>query len=93
MDAATVRRMAELSRIAMSEEDIAFYQEALAKILKLEESLLDIPTEGVVPMSQIHEGATPLRSDKVTEPNERDLLQSVAPATMAGLYLVPKVIE
>lgn len=93
MDAATVRRMAELSRIAMSEEDIAFYQEALAKILKLEESMLAIPTEGVVPMLQVHEGATPLRADVVTEHNQRELLQSTAPAIMAGLYLVPKVIE
>ncbi len=93
MDAATVRRMAELSRIAMNDQDIAFYQEALAKILKLEESLLAIPTDGVVPMSQVHDGATPLRADVVAEHNERDLLQSTAPAIMAGLYLVPKVIE
>ncbi len=93
MDATTVRRMAELSRIAMSEQDIAFYQDALAKILKLEESMLAIPTDGVVPMSQVHEGTAPLRADVVTEHNERDLFQSTAPAIMAGLYLVPKVIE
>jgi aspartyl-tRNA(Asn)/glutamyl-tRNA(Gln) amidotransferase subunit C len=93
MDTATVKRMAELSRIAMSEQEMSFYQEALAKLLKLEENVLAIPTEGVQPMSQIHEEATPLRLDVVTESDERDLFQSVAPATMAGLYLVPKVIE
>jgi aspartyl-tRNA(Asn)/glutamyl-tRNA(Gln) amidotransferase subunit C len=50
-------------------------------------------TAGVEPMAHPFDAATRMREDVVTETNERELMQSIAPATEAGLYLVPKVIE
>jgi aspartyl-tRNA(Asn)/glutamyl-tRNA(Gln) amidotransferase subunit C len=44
-------------------------------------------------MAHPFDAATRMREDVVTETNERELMQSIAPATEAGLYLVPKVIE
>jgi aspartyl-tRNA(Asn)/glutamyl-tRNA(Gln) amidotransferase subunit C len=44
-------------------------------------------------MSHAHGSALRLREDKVTEGDQREQFQSVAPQVEAGLYLVPKVIE
>jgi aspartyl-tRNA(Asn)/glutamyl-tRNA(Gln) amidotransferase subunit C len=52
-----------------------------------------VNTEGVVPMSHPLEVVQRLREDTVTERDQRDEFQKVAPATRDGLYLVPRVIE
>ncbi|MES9845455.1 MAG: Asp-tRNA(Asn)/Glu-tRNA(Gln) amidotransferase subunit GatC, partial [Candidatus Sedimenticola sp. 6PFRAG5] len=52
-----------------------------------------VGTEGVVPMAHPLHMVQRLREDVVTETNQRDNFQSVAPLTEDGLYLVPKVIE
>ena len=52
-----------------------------------------VDTRGVLPMAHPQEGGARLRDDLVTETNQRDRFQRIAPATDAGLYLVPKVIE
>ena len=50
-------------------------------------------TEGIVPMAHPLDMQQPLRSDVVTEKNERDILIKLAPKAEEGLYLVPTVIE
>jgi len=50
-------------------------------------------TEGVLPMAHPLEMSQRLRADRVTETDQRELFQSIAPQTEAGLYLVPRVIE
>ncbi len=93
MDQETVKKMATLARISLSEAEIPVYVESLQKLLALEEKMLSIDTTGVEPLSHSLDIAQRLREDVVTETNERALLQSIAPRTMAGLYLVPKVID
>lgn len=93
MDRATVKKIASLAKIAISEEESGYYEAALNKILALEEKMLEIDTTGIEPMSHSLDMVQRMRQDVVTEKNERELLLSIAPQTMAGLYLVPKVIE
>ncbi len=52
-----------------------------------------VDTKGVVPMAHAQDLMLPLREDAVTEGDQHELFQSVAPAVERGLYLVPKVIE
>ena len=93
MDQATVRKMAKLSRLHLTDEEIPYFQNALNRILVLEDKLKEVDTTGVEPMYHSIETTLYLREDEVTESNERELMQSIAPQIMAGLYLVPKVIE
>jgi aspartyl-tRNA(Asn)/glutamyl-tRNA(Gln) amidotransferase subunit C len=52
-----------------------------------------VDTTGITPMSHSQDVTQRLREDVVTKTNQRELFQSIAPATQDGLYLVPKVIE
>ncbi|MPS47642.1 Asp-tRNA(Asn)/Glu-tRNA(Gln) amidotransferase subunit GatC [Methylobacillus sp.] len=88
-----VKRIAHLARIAVSEEEAEATLVKLSGILGLIEEMQAIDTSGIVPMSHSQDVTQRLREDVVTESNQRDLLQSIAPAVENGLYLVPKVIE
>jgi aspartyl-tRNA(Asn)/glutamyl-tRNA(Gln) amidotransferase subunit C len=50
-------------------------------------------TNGVSPMAHPLDQMQRLRPDAVTETDQRDAFQTIAPQTEAGLYLVPKVID
>jgi aspartyl-tRNA(Asn)/glutamyl-tRNA(Gln) amidotransferase subunit C len=93
LDANEVEKIAHLARLAIREEDIPEYARNLSNILELVEQMNAVDTSGVGPMAHPQEMAQRLRPDAVTEPNERELFQSIAPKVEAGLYLVPKVIE
>jgi aspartyl-tRNA(Asn)/glutamyl-tRNA(Gln) amidotransferase subunit C len=93
MDEATVKKMAALARIRIKEDEMAYYQAALAKMVGLSNHLLSVDSEGVAPMYRPHEGVQFLREDLVTEVDRREVYLDLAPASVAGLYLVPKVME
>ena len=65
----------------------------LTGILGLIEQMQAVNTTGILPMSHSQDVTQRLRDDVVTETNQRELFQSIAPAVKDGLYLVPKVIE
>lgn len=88
-----VKRIAHLARLAIDEADIPSYARSLSDILDLVEQMKYVDTSGVEPMAHPLDASQRLRDDEVTEPNQRELFQSIAPATEAGLYLVPRVIE
>lgn len=88
-----VRKIAELARLAISEDDIPEYSKNLSSILDLVEQMKGVDTEGVVPMAHPQDAGQRLREDVVTETDRREHFQGSAPATEAGLYLVPKVLE
>jgi aspartyl-tRNA(Asn)/glutamyl-tRNA(Gln) amidotransferase subunit C len=90
---ADVHRIAHLARI---EIDAAEAEDARAKldaIFGLINELAAVDTTGVVPMAHAQDVMLPLRTDAVTESDQRALFQGVAPAVEDGLYLVPKVLE
>lgn len=88
-----VKRVAHLARIAIDEQDIAGYAKGLSEILALVEQMNSVDTEGVTPMAHPMETSQRLREDEVTEVDQRERFQRIAPLTQDGLYLVPKVIE
>ena len=69
------------------------YARNLSDILALVEQLNAVDTAGVEPMAHPLDATQRLRPDEVTETDEREAFQAIAPQTEAGLYLVPKVIE
>jgi aspartyl-tRNA(Asn)/glutamyl-tRNA(Gln) amidotransferase subunit C len=92
-----VRRLARLARIAIQPEESAAVIERLNRVLGLIDQMRAVDTAGIEPMAhaldaQLSKGQR-LRPDAVTETNQRELFQAVAPAVQDGLYLVPKVIE
>lgn len=88
-----IKRIAHLARIEINEQEAASTLTKLSGILGLIEQMQAVNTEGIVPMSHSQDLAQRLREDVVTETNQRESFQSIAPMTDHGLYLVPKVIE
>lgn len=92
-DKSEVEKVAQLARLHMSEAEAAEVASRITDILALIDQMQSIDTDGVEPLAHPLDVTQPLREDKVTEVNRRDELQTLAPATEDGLYLVPKVIE
>jgi aspartyl-tRNA(Asn)/glutamyl-tRNA(Gln) amidotransferase subunit C len=88
-----VKRIAQLARIEVGEDEAAGYLAQLGSILSLVEEMQAVDTTGVEPMAHAQDVVLRLREDVVSEANRRDAYQAVAPQVEAGLYLVPKVIE
>ena len=88
-----IRRIAQLARIAIGDEESAQVRDRLNRVLGLIDQLQAVDTTGIEPMSHALDLVQPLRPDAVTESNQRARFQSGAPAVEGGLYLVPKVIE
>jgi aspartyl-tRNA(Asn)/glutamyl-tRNA(Gln) amidotransferase subunit C len=88
-----IRRIAQLARIALRDEEAEMVRERLNRVLGLIDQLQAVPTAGVEPMSHALDLVQPLRPDAVTETDQRERFQAGAPAVRDGHYLVPKVIE
>ena len=88
-----ITRIALLARLELSAAETADMAEKLNDILAMVDQMSAVDTSSVEPMSHPQEVMQRLREDAVTEPNQRELFQAVAPAVEDGLYLVPKVIE
>ncbi|MGB5276431.1 MAG: Asp-tRNA(Asn)/Glu-tRNA(Gln) amidotransferase subunit GatC [Gammaproteobacteria bacterium] len=93
LDTDDIKSIAQLARLKIDEADVPGYATNLSNILDLVEQMNSVDTEGVIPMSHPLDVVQRLREDEVTETNQRDAFQKVAPATQDGLYLVPRVIE
>jgi aspartyl-tRNA(Asn)/glutamyl-tRNA(Gln) amidotransferase subunit C len=93
IDKTEIEKLARLARISISENDSADVADRITRILDLVDQLQAVDTTGVAPMSNPLDAIQTLRSDEVTEINQRELFQSIAPSAEEGLYLVPKVIE
>lgn len=93
LDAEQVKKIAHLARIEINDADIPGYAETLSNILDLVDQMSAVNTDNVEPMAHPMDASQRLRADVVTETNNREQFQSVAPKTEDGLYLVPQVIE
>ena len=88
-----IRRIAELARLEVGEAELVAMQHELNGILGLVDQMGAIDTSGVEPMSHPQAASQRLREDRVTEADQREGFQAVAPQVEDGLYLVPKVVE
>ncbi|WP_415879895.1 Asp-tRNA(Asn)/Glu-tRNA(Gln) amidotransferase subunit GatC [Methylomonas sp. TEB] len=88
-----VKKIAHLARLGIAEQDVEHYAKDLSGVLELMTQMGQLDTTGVTPMAHPLDQMQRLRDDAVTETNQRDHFQTIAPQTEAGLYLVPKVID
>ena len=88
-----VEKIAHLARLGLSEADLPRTTETLNNILGLIDRMQAVDTTGIEPLAHPLETTQRLRTDAVTESNQRDTYQAIAPAVEEGLYLVPRVIE
>ena len=93
VDSATVRHIAKLARISVSEEEVAKLAPELSNILGWVEQLQEVDVSGIEPMSAVIPNHQRLRDDQVTEGGIRDAVLKNAPVAEHGFFAVPKVIE
>ena len=88
-----IARLAELARLELPPAEAEAMREQLNGILAMVDRMAAVDISGVAPMSHPQEMTQRLREDAVTETDQREHFQSIAPAVEDGLYLVPQVIE
>jgi aspartyl-tRNA(Asn)/glutamyl-tRNA(Gln) amidotransferase subunit C len=93
VDAATVRRIAHLARIAVAEDEIEHLKGELNAMLAFVEQLSEVNVEGVEPMTSVTPMQMKKRHDVVTEGDDAEAVLKNAPATQDNYFLVPKVVE
>ena len=93
LNIADVEKVARLARLAMSADEIQTAHAQLSNIFGFIAEMQAVDTSGIEPMSHSQEISQRLRPDIVTEENQREAFQSIAPQVEQGLYLVPQVIE
>ena len=93
VDTATVRHIAKLARIAMSDAEVEALVPELNNILGWVEQLQEVDVTGVEPMTAVIPNTLRLRDDEVTDGGIRDQVLANAPVAEHGFFAVPKVIE
>ncbi|WP_296744233.1 Asp-tRNA(Asn)/Glu-tRNA(Gln) amidotransferase subunit GatC [Mesorhizobium sp.] len=93
VDLKTVKRVAHLARIAVSEEDAERMTGELNAILGFVEQLNEVDVSGVEPMTSVTPMEMKKRQDAVTDGNKAADIVANAPATEENFFLVPKVVE
>jgi aspartyl-tRNA(Asn)/glutamyl-tRNA(Gln) amidotransferase subunit C len=88
-----VRSIAHLARLHIEEDAVDHYVDDLSSILALVDQMNQVDSQGVKPLSNPLDATQRLRDDEVTEENQRDKFQQIAPDVAEGLYRVPRVIE
>lgn len=93
LSATDIQRIAELSKLHISNEQLTPLTHQLENILNLVKKMDDAKTQNVVPLAHPFNATQPLRADIISENDQRDLFQQNAPHVEAGLYIVPKYME
>ncbi|MGH1487444.1 MAG: Asp-tRNA(Asn)/Glu-tRNA(Gln) amidotransferase subunit GatC [Cellvibrionaceae bacterium] len=93
MDANEIAKLAQLAKINIDNNMVDDVAESITSILTLVDQLQAVDTSNIEPMSHPMDAVQRLRADIVTENNQREQLQTTAPAVDNGLFLVPKVID
>jgi len=93
LDNDDVRQIAHLARLAVDDQRLPEHASNLSAILEFVEAMSAVDTSNVDPLAHPLEMRQRLRPDEVSEDNQRELFQGIAPAVEDGLYLVPRVIE
>ena len=93
VDEATVKRIARLARIKVSEEEAKGLEKELSGILDWVEQLNEVDVSGVEPLTRVVPIELKKREDKVTDGESADDILKDAPMAEDGVFVVPKVVE
>lgn len=93
VDQATVRRIAHLARIAVTDEEVPHLQGELNAILSFVEELSSVDVSDVEPMTSVIPMKMTWREDAVTDHAGADVVVGNAPVCEDHFFTVPKVVE
>jgi aspartyl-tRNA(Asn)/glutamyl-tRNA(Gln) amidotransferase subunit C len=93
VDEATVRRIARLARIKITDDEAKGLEGELSSILDWVEQLKEVDTENVEPMTRVVPISLKQREDVVTDGEKADEIVANAPMSEDGFFVVPKVVE
>ncbi len=93
IDAATVRKVARLARIAQPEDTLEGLARELNGIMAWIEQLSEVDTDGVEPMTSAVHMLAPMRDDVVTEGGDPEVVLTNSPKRSGNFFVVPKVVE
>jgi len=93
VDTATVRHIAKLARLQMSDAEVGALVPELNNILGWVEQLGEVDTSGVEPLTAVIDQQLRLRDDIVNDGGYREAVLANAPDAQHGFFAVPKVIE
>lgn len=93
MNREDIQQLAKLAQLHIADEQADEVAASIGNVLALVDQLSAANTDNVKPMAHPLDAVQILRADEVSEPNVREKMQAIAPATENGLYLVPKVID
>ena len=92
-DKSEVEKIAHLARLHISDSEADEVTARIGDILGLIDQMQSVDTYGVEPLAHPLDVVQRLREDVITEKDQRQDLQTLAPTSQDGLYLVPKVLE
>tara|TARA_R110001583_G_scaffold120952_1_gene272240 strand:+ start:135 stop:422 length:288 start_codon:yes stop_codon:yes gene_type:complete len=93
LDQNEISKLARLARISVADSETAELSQRIGDILNMVDVMQAVDTQNVVAIANPHDAVQRLRTDEVTEVDQREHFQTIAPKTEDGLYLVPQVIE
>ena len=93
LDKSEIEKIAHLARLHVSESEADEVATRITDILGLIDQMQTVDTESVEAMAHPLEVVQRLRADDITERDQRDALQKLAPASENGMYLVPRVLD
>lgn len=93
MDQKTVRKVARLGRLALSDAQLDRMGTQITGIMKWIDQLAEVNTDNVEPLANVANIELKLRTDEVTDGGNAQNVLSNAPEEMQGFYVVPKVVE
>lgn len=88
-----IKKIAQLARLAVNDQQTAVLHKDLTKILQLVEQMNTANIDNVEPLAHPLDEKQSLRDDVVTEIDQRDIFQTIAPLFENHYYLVPKVLD
>ncbi len=88
-----LQKVAHLARLSIAEDELEETTAQINSVLAVIEQMQCVDTKHLEPLAHPLDLTQRLREDEVTETNQREALQAMAPKVHAGLYMVPKVIE
>ena len=93
IDNTTVKKIATLARLDVTESDIEYFVPQLQGLMKWIDQLQEVNTNDVEPLASVSEINLIWREDKVTDGDKADDVLANAPETMENFFVVPKIVE
>ena len=93
IDNATVKKIATLSRLEVSESDLAYFAPQMEGLMKWIDQLQEVNTDNVEPLASVSEINLIWRKDEVTDGDKVEDILANAPEAMENFFVVPKIVE